>query len=109
MTDAAILSCLDMIHRILFARGKHAIMTGLTVIHDTRMIKGRRQEAGGLVTVDAVIVCRYMVCRFTGGCITVMARCTVTGYARVIKGRTCKRRGVVTVTTILTGIKRNMW
>jgi len=72
------------------------------------MIKGSGQEACGLVTVHAVIICWYVISWLTSGSYTVMTFRAIAGDSLVVECRTRKRRSVMTVSTILTIAKWNM-
>ena len=48
-------------------------MAGLTVIYDTRMIKGRGYKARGLMADAAIVISGYVISRFAGGEIAIMA------------------------------------
>ena len=65
VTDTAVLIGCNMAD--FFRRSETGIVTGCAVIHDTRMIKCRRQKARGLVAIDAITVGRHMVVVFACG------------------------------------------
>ena len=85
-------------------------MAGRTVIHDAGVIKGSRQESGGLVTDMAILVGRHMVGRgYLARCRTpVMAGHAVIHDAGVIEIRTAKGTGVMTGRAVLGRTNRHV-
>ena len=109
MTHTAILVSLDMrSRRVVFARGKHAIVTGLAVTCDTGMVKRSRYKARGLMTVNTVVVSGYVIIRFAGSGVTVMATAAIVGYALVIKRGASKGCCVMAITAIIARGYRNV-
>lgn len=58
--------------------GIHTVVAAGTIVHDTGVIKGRREETAGIVADTAILACRYMVDWFADG-----KRVVVTGSAVV--------------------------
>jgi len=86
-----------------FTYGKHVIMTGTAVIHDSHMIKNCRYKARGPVAQIAIIAGRHMVWwgGFTSGGYAIVAGCTVINDVLVIKPGTGKGYGVMAHGAIL--------
>jgi hypothetical protein len=78
-------------------------MTGRAVVHDTGMIEHRSDEAGGVMTGTAILVCYHVSGCFACRKNIVMAGCTVIHDACMTERGRHKARGYMTHTAILVG------
>ena len=80
--------------------GRYTIVAGGAVVDDTGVIEGRRKETAGVVAGTAILVCQYMVERFSGG-----ENAIVTGYAVIhdasmVEGSRDEAGGQVTLAAV---------
>ena len=98
MTQATVALGCEMATWLTF--GKDMVVAGLTVIHDTYVIECRRDKAGGLVTVTAILTGRDMIREFACGNTAIMTVGAVAAYAGVIIFGSGKGAGVMTHRTV---------
>lgn len=81
---------------VVILAGRGNTMTGRAIINDAGMIEYRSNKGTGIMTDPAILVCGYMVARFTCGERAIMAGATVIHYADVIKDCGYEASGLVT-------------
>ncbi len=97
VTHAACIQCRDMIRLFSYGPNRNiigtAIVTGLTIVADTRVreVKRRHERSRSRVANDAVLGCRDMISGLSGTDITVVTGHTIVENTHVAKN--CPGKG----------------